>query len=1207
MLPDEDSQQTTRLHELGIPLADLEHLGQLFMRAKVSQLLASEDTVDAMDRKSKTEYEKLQQEPPYVSGTGVDLISVPLDFGRRLDGVREISAKTAAAAVERLDRWGVAVLQSALPQETCRTLARALFAAIKAPTYPFGNIIKPQKRKDYPLEINSMSSPFLEEAVRLIMPALKLAVGADAELVELSALMSMPGASAQSFHSDATMSKKRHLQAWAKVYSVFIYLDDVDPNMAPLDLMPATHTHYHFLAEGEREMLESVPFVRMSVPCGTMVIMDSRIVHRGSENSSPKARPTFYFSVMAKGGDPPEGPTYSIREGYKHKFTVEGIDKGNTLRIAGQLSHAPLANFDAAKAALEMKADLTLPENYYEETRLKAAFALSESSRTMGTAADNSALAHPVMKPPVVAISTSNYTEEIQKHAYTFVCFFDPRSAAYKLNKKEFEKAAQAVKEESSSKTWHKIDLSFAAVNAARDSFLTNQEASELDTADQAPVSRQHRASAKFEFGFPNFTPIIFLLFANGVRLREYQGVVESSEILRWLQRMVVSSGVSGDVSGGRSSRHSAAAVAAKRSQGTMFAVLCAPIASTSVAADGSGVIVPAESSDLRSALAEPSDGGDDDYSKRDDQGTIPGKERGKDVIDGGRIVVPAVSKEAAFRNLSSSRPDLIDFVVLDSEASCKSTIGPGASYGDVYFVHKKFIEPANWTLVESFTHLNKSIATAVYRDLLESFLTTVQAGSKVQQLTPDNSHVFLDRVQPVIIALFHPDPAEKEENERLKRVLLKAVAALGRSNLQLTWADGKEFGPQFDVASDTKTLPTLLLVDTLTNPEEDTIQRYSAVDGTALTVANIKKWLNTTGAIDLLKQTTQLYWSTFTTSLSQLQNKSDSESMNSTKNASDLIATELEHNVSTAANTKATSLLSNANAARKSSVKAWFDYTKHLEMLLRYSNHAQRRINEGGKSDYHGQQEDIKILLSKATTLFGDAHHKYPLFNLLVNTTAELEAIMADNVAKHDFRRKIEAASQQTALLAKGSSLADEIVEAFAWLKTEMGVLLQGEEDRFAARKTSDGDESASETAGMDAASGGGAAGSHVPESVVQPITIDRRDWKSLSLQEFYTNYALPKIPVVITNLKTSAVPWTLDHFRETCGNEYAALKMRDENTTNWGGLVDAEVMNIGEFINTHATNDTRRTYYLHDWSLPRNCPKMFGPAPYTEFLMPK
>lgn len=135
----------------------------------------------------------------------------------------------------------------------------------------------------------------------------------------------------------------------------------------------------------------------------------------------------------------------------------------------------------------------------------------------------------------------------------------------------------------------------------------------------------------------------------------------------------------------------------------------------------------------------------------------------------------------------------------------------------------------------------------------------------------------------------------------------------------------------------------------------------------------------------------------------------------------------------------------------------------------------------------------------------------------------------------------------------------------------------------------------------------GGGAAGSHVPESVVQPITIDRRDWKSLSLQEFYTNYALPKIPVVITNLKTSAVPWTLDHFRETCGNEYAALKMRDENTTNWGGLVDAEVMNIGEFINTHATNDTRRTYYLHDWSLPRNCPKMFGPAPYTEFLMPK
>ena len=351
------------------------------------------------------------------------------------------------------------------------------------------------------------------------------------------------------------------------------------------------------------------------------------------------------------------------------------------------------------------------------------------------------------------------------------------------------------------------------------------------------------------------------------------------------------------------------------------------------------------------------------------------------------------------------------------------------------------------------------------------------------------------------------------------------------------------------------------------------------------------------------------------------MQNKTDAVTINAstsliaTNNESGSMAATLESkNVSTAAkSSKASSLLSNAKVQPSTPLRAWFGYIDHLETLVRYINYAKRHISKEDPDDYHGQQEDAEIFLSKASTLFGTARHKYPFLDLLVNTTTELEAIMSDSAARLDFRGKIETASRQGAMLSKKSTVGDEVIEADVWLKTEMGLLRNGEDERFAARTKAARDELTSKPSHVGTSpreplppSPPGAA-SHVPELVVQPVQIDRRDWNSLSLQEFYTEYALPKKPVVITNLQTSTVPWTLSHFRETCGNQYGSLKMRDVNTTNWGGLVDAEDLNIADFIDTHATNDTRRKYYLHDWSLPRHCPKVFGPAPYTEFLMPK
>jgi len=44
-----------------------------------------------------------------------------------------------------------------------------------------------------------------------------------------------------------------------------------------------------------------------------------------------------------------------------------------------------------------------------------------------------------------------------------------------------------------------------------------------------------------------------------------------------------------------------------------------------------------------------------------------------------------------------------------------------------------------------------------------------------------------------------------------------------------------------------------------------------------------------------------------------------------------------------------------------------------------------------------------------------------------------------------------------------------------------------------------------------------------------------------------------------------------------------------------------------MGDFIDTFTTDETRSEWYLHDWSLPRYCPEVFGPPPFREFTVPK
>ena len=67
---------------------------------------------------------------------------------------------------------------------------------------------------------------------------------------------------------------------------------------------------------------------------------------------------------------------------------------------------------------------------------------------------------------------------------------------------------------------------------------------------------------------------------------------------------------------------------------------------------------------------------------------------------------------------------------------------------------------------------------------------------------------------------------------------------------------------------------------------------------------------------------------------------------------------------------------------------------------------------------------------------------------------------------------------------------------------------------------------------------------------------------------------YAGASRPVVITGLSISKRPWSLQHIKDICGNKTAMLKKRIVNSTSWGGLENAEVLKIGEFIDSFREN---------------------------------
>jgi len=150
----------------------------------------------------------------------------------------------------------------------------------------------------------------------------------NAILAESSIFLSYPKAGNQPWHRDIELKDD-----YANMITIGIALDDIDEEMGPLELYSKSMDIPDKLLvklkdKYNNNYLENLKYKKKKFICkkGSIVIWNSKIIHRGSENFSNTIRPLFYFSFLE--GDKPmqQGPTYSLKSNYKHKIYINELN-----------------------------------------------------------------------------------------------------------------------------------------------------------------------------------------------------------------------------------------------------------------------------------------------------------------------------------------------------------------------------------------------------------------------------------------------------------------------------------------------------------------------------------------------------------------------------------------------------------------------------------------------------------------------------------------------------------------------------------------------------------------------------------------------------------------------------------------------------------------------------------------------------------------
>lgn len=216
----------------------------------------------------------------------------------------------------------------------------------------------PQSLVERRWDLRLRLTPLVRKALRELFlgpvgEALEQSFGSDAQLYELAALVSAPGAAPQPLHADTLWSNDRCL------FTTAIALQTVRRDMGPIRILRGTHTesaHDAFDFDEDGSFIDSLPDEGVKacglIDTGDSITYDGRLLHAGSANVCEEVdsdthdfncdtRVHFYVSFRVAGGDTDSyahDVAYSLLDKYRGRFTLGQLRELSQRNTVGQAS-----------------------------------------------------------------------------------------------------------------------------------------------------------------------------------------------------------------------------------------------------------------------------------------------------------------------------------------------------------------------------------------------------------------------------------------------------------------------------------------------------------------------------------------------------------------------------------------------------------------------------------------------------------------------------------------------------------------------------------------------------------------------------------------------------------------------------------------------------------------------------------------------------
>ncbi len=202
---------------------------------------------------------------------------------------------------------GYLVSEKFLSKEECYKLFQQMISDWKSVS-DYSYVHEENFRIHSPMQMNEFVMSIIKKITFQHLDLLKTFFdGEDAWLAELSSICVFPNAKSQHIHRDQSNPK-------GKLLTFFVNIFDISDDCGPLVVAPGYH-------KNEKEEVNYDDVVKLSVPAGSYIIMNSLLPHAGSANTtSSNIRPVFYFSI---GSLDLKGSTYSISQNYWEKIKFE--------------------------------------------------------------------------------------------------------------------------------------------------------------------------------------------------------------------------------------------------------------------------------------------------------------------------------------------------------------------------------------------------------------------------------------------------------------------------------------------------------------------------------------------------------------------------------------------------------------------------------------------------------------------------------------------------------------------------------------------------------------------------------------------------------------------------------------------------------------------------------------------------------------------